>query len=35
MVLNLEPYQAHEKEKELVKKYNLYSQRYCGCEFSN
>jgi len=34
MVLNLEPYQAHEKEKGLVKKHNLYSQKYCGCEFS-
>jgi predicted adenine nucleotide alpha hydrolase (AANH) superfamily ATPase len=32
--LNLDPFKTHQKEKELVKKYNLYSQKYCGCEFS-
>ena len=32
---NLEPFKAHQLEVELVKKYNLYSQKYCGCEFSN
>ncbi|MDD5760587.1 MAG: epoxyqueuosine reductase QueH [Candidatus Pacebacteria bacterium] len=33
-ILNLDPYKAHKKEQELVKIYNLYSQKYCGCEFS-
>ena len=32
--LNIDSFKAHQKEKELVKKYNLYSQKYCGCEFS-
>lgn len=32
--LDLDPYQAYQKEQKLVKKYNLYSQKYCGCEFS-
>jgi epoxyqueuosine reductase len=34
LTLDLNSYQAHQKEQELVKKYNLYSQKYCGCEFS-
>jgi hypothetical protein len=34
LILDIDPYQAHKKEQELVKKYNLYSQKYCGCEFS-
>ena len=34
IVLDLDPYQAHQKEQELIKKHNLYSQKYCGCEFS-
>jgi hypothetical protein len=32
--LNIDPFKAYQKEKELVKKYDLYSQKYCGCEFS-
>jgi predicted adenine nucleotide alpha hydrolase (AANH) superfamily ATPase len=34
MILDLDPSKTHQKEQELVKKYNLYSQKYCGCEFS-
>ncbi|MFA5360455.1 MAG: epoxyqueuosine reductase QueH [Candidatus Paceibacterota bacterium] len=34
VILDLDPYEAHKKEQELAKKYNLYSQKYCGCEFS-
>ena len=30
----LDPQKAHQKEKELCQKHNLYSQKYCGCEFS-
>ncbi len=30
----LDPQEAHQKEKELCQKYHLYSQKYCGCEFS-
>lgn len=30
----LDPQEAHQKEKELRQKHNLYSQKYCGCEFS-
>ena len=31
---DLDPFKAHQLELKLVKKYNLYSQKYCGCEFS-
>lgn len=31
---NLDPYESHNLSRELVKKYNIYSQKYCGCEFS-
>ena len=34
VILDLDPYKAHQKKRELVKKHNLYSQKYCGCEFS-
>ncbi|NMB92022.1 MAG: epoxyqueuosine reductase QueH [Parcubacteria group bacterium] len=32
--LNLDPYKTYQRERELVKAYNIYSQKYCGCEFS-
>jgi len=31
---NLDPFVSHQKSRELVKKYQIYSQKYCGCEFS-
>jgi len=34
LYLNLDSYIAHQRERELVKQYNIYSQKYCGCEFS-
>jgi len=34
VILELDPNKAYQKELELIKKYNLYSQKYCGCEFS-
>ncbi len=34
ITFDLEPFQAYQKEQELIKKHNLYSQKYCGCEFS-
>jgi len=34
VILDLDPHKAHQKEQELVKKYNIYRQKYCGCEFS-
>ncbi len=32
--INLEANKAFQKGRELSKKYNLYRQKYCGCEFS-
>jgi len=31
---NLNPNKAHKVNLELTKKYGLYRQKYCGCEFS-
>lgn len=31
---DLDPLKAYQKGIELSKKYNLYRQKYCGCEFS-
>lgn len=31
---DLEPGVAHQRGRELSKKYNIYRQKYCGCEFS-
>ena len=33
-VLDLDPDKAYEIGLQLSKKYNLYRQKYCGCEFS-
>jgi predicted adenine nucleotide alpha hydrolase (AANH) superfamily ATPase len=32
--LNLDPFVSYQQAKELSEKYNLYRQKYCGCEFS-
>jgi len=32
--LNISPNKAYNIGLELSKKYNLYRQKYCGCEFS-
>lgn len=34
VIFELDHEEAYQKELELVKKYDLYSQNYCGCEFS-
>ncbi|MGB9763353.1 MAG: epoxyqueuosine reductase QueH [Minisyncoccia bacterium] len=31
---DLDPFKSHQRSRELVKQYNIYSQKYCGCEFS-
>jgi len=33
-ILNIDPNQAYKTGLDLSKRYNLYRQRYCGCEFS-
>lgn len=34
-LFQIDSHQSHQRAQELVKKYHLYSQKYCGCEFSS